>query len=63
VHEFHGVLGDDVGEAENGFMHRGRRSVDGEALECVCERMPETVQPVAMTDDAIALHVVEHPIC
>jgi hypothetical protein len=54
------VLSDDVGEAENGFVHCGRDRFDGEALECVHECVRETLQPVTVAHNAITLYVVEH---
>ena len=43
VHEFHGVLSDDVSEALDSLVHRGRDCFDGEALERVYEGMLEAV--------------------
>ena len=54
------MAGDGVGESVDGFVQSGGERLDRQALEGLDQRMRETVQPVAMADDGLALHLVQH---
>ncbi len=54
------MAGNGMGESIDGLVQcRGKR-FDCQALEGLDQRMRETVQPVAVADDGLALHLVQH---
>jgi hypothetical protein len=54
------VFGDGVGEAADCFVQRGRERLDCQPLESLDQCVAKTVQPVAVTDNALALNVVQN---
>ena len=54
------MVGDLVGEAANAFVQFGRDRIDGKLLKGFHQRMGEAVQAVAVLDDGIPLHIVQH---
>ena len=58
--EFNRMPGNGMRESIDGFVQRRGERFDRQALEGLDQRMRETVQPVAMADDGLALHLVQH---
>jgi hypothetical protein len=59
--KLYGMVCHRVGKAVNLIVHLGCHQIDAQARKRIHQCMRETVQPVAVLHDALALHIVEHP--
>jgi len=57
---FNRMFGDGPGNCSYGLMQRWSNRFNRQPLECLGQGMSETMQPIAMTDDAIAFNVINH---
>src|SRR5512146_950861 len=58
--DFDGMLGNRPRKPMDRFPKRGRQRFNRQSLKGTHQRFDETVQPVPMRYDAVALHLVEH---
>ena len=58
--EFHRMAGNGVGKSVDSLVQGRGQRFDGQALEGLDQRVRKTVQTIAMADDGLALHLVQH---